>query len=230
MSSSRYLIRHDAIVVPDFHSFIVTPRLGGGLFDILRFAARSVTAKTAFDCIAKQEHLLFIKASIDSLIKEERALHARAGGSVEDEKALTTTSGENCTKISDRDRASLMEELAQSLNDAVAGWDELVTWAEADESGGRPYFSPLENEYNEGIWEFSACRDRLGYAVSGMLRLTDAGVLDGDALVPQLAKLEVIDERYRKVLGDRRDVRALNSTRGEDVWVPAEFWWHYPAK
>lgn len=250
MIGSRYLIRHDAIVVPDFHYFMKSPHIGRGLFELFRSARRdegrrdvglkkltdTLPLKPEFGSswwitllVSSHEQVDFYQACIDGLDEAQLAGHKRLGGYLDPTYDALARKQYDIfmDKLAKNDRVGFSARIKFELESYIGDWERTVSWAEADEPGERPYFPPLENCYEEGIYEVSYSRDTLGYAISGFLRLAESGLIDGTLLEPFLVRLEAIDERYRRVLGDRRDVRTPEYPGSFDFY-PAEFWWHHP--
>jgi hypothetical protein len=251
MIGSRYLIRHDAIVVPDFNLFMRSTGVGLGLFEMLERACRDEVGHSArlvksadtllsrpeselpwriLLLVSAHERAAFYRVCIHWLEANQLVAHSKLGRGFRQDSTQDGGSYDSLiNELVEKDSAGFLARVVFELDGYLSDWDELVGWEEAGEPGGRMYTPPLMSPSSDGVFNLSYYRDAIGYAVSGFLRPARAGLIDGAALEPCLKRLEAIDERYRRVLGDRRDVRTPQHLDSFDFY-PAEFWWHHPVK
>lgn len=131
----------------------------------------------------------------------------------------------------------IQEHLNLQMEKALQDWDKALNWAEGKPD--RPYVVD-ENEMMESISDFTSERDYLEnfrlsmHLVRHVMLYEDEEAIKktGKPAVGRLPKIKFrefeeklleLDERFRKVLGNRRAEKPA-------FWTDPTFWWNHPPK
>ena len=177
--------------------------------------------------------------SLKSMPKEELQKHVALDGPV-DIDALEARFDNifGCIRGWEKRQPRLIQEaLDFQMEEQLKNWSKYLDWAEA--KPGRPYVVD-EDELMESISDFASERDGFEYFRLAMYRVRHIMIfedmksydLTGQLAVGRLPDIKFeqfekrlleLDERFRKVLGNRR-------ADEPSFWTEPEFWWNHPPK
>ena len=235
MNHDDYIIRHDCVVAPDFSlpgapGGACEPDLGRLLsaardeyaedlegmdrnWDRITVPRDQRLADWVFNAIVSWERLLYLEAAAASLHGEPESAGRAGGGGARE--------GLSARLSSKREAASVWA--WEAIEVVSKAWGTDVDFL----AGTFPEWKtpPTDTDYgyieDSSMEEYLRYRDRIGYGLSGVLRLARDGALDGHPRSDEFAeRFRAADRRFRQIIGGER---------GLDCWHPREFWWRRPA-